>query len=158
MRQYKYCIQALVFIIFSFAVYTCSAFGQNENFKLELINNKLSIYAQEIPLGTLLKEIENRTGIQFIIGEEELKRTFSGNLQSLPLNEAFNIIFQKIDHIVFYNSEGKILTVKTVNKGIVPSVKLNTGINKLQREDKITVPHGEDDMNVTYDADNMDVL
>ncbi len=152
MRQYTYYMLVRVFSILILVVCTSPAFGGNLNSKLELVNNKLSISAQEIPLGSLLKEIGDKTGIQFIVGEEESVKTFSGNFRSLTIEEAIDRVFEKIDHVIFYSSDDKILMVRAVSKCSAHSAKLEKGVKKLQSDYEITVNLDGNAINAVHEA------
>ena len=86
----------------------------SENVKIE--DNRISVQTQEITLGELLKAIERRTGIVFVLQKPLLVKEISVNFEELSLLEGIKKIIYPLNYSIIYNQGGKIRKVFVIDQ------------------------------------------
>jgi hypothetical protein len=84
-----------------------------------LDDGRLTLTAEGVPLGTLLREILEETNLELKIHENHLKQPIYVRFQSLPLNEAIKRIMRGISHACLFDSDSnveKIITFPNAGK------------------------------------------
>jgi len=117
MRQNKKYGLLFIFIILVFMVSEAVASRTHMNFKLEYLNNKLSVNVEKVSLGSVLAEIQEKTGIKFQLDKESYDRIISVGFQALPLEKAIQRILNNLNHAVIFGPDYNIQKVIIVGKG-----------------------------------------
>src|SRR5437764_4926111 len=90
---------------------SAGAFAAGKGPEIDLVDNKLSINAETIPLGRLLRLLDLATGMQSKVPAELANRNISVRFSDLSLEEGVRKIFQgqPFDYVVLGN-QGVIVT------------------------------------------------
>lgn len=181
----KYCL-ILISTVLIFTVSETLVSGSNTNFRLEYLNNKLSVNAEKAPLGSLLAKIQDKTGIIFLLNKEEADRIISVGFQALPIDKAIQRILNNLNHAVIFGPDYNIQKVIIVGKS---KMSLTSHVHEhnmsssstamiiespVQEGMKITHPpdamvigppsgedmkitHGGEEMKITHDGEEMKI-
>jgi len=87
------------------------ALGPKGNFQIEYVKDSLTINVENISLGSILKIIREKTGIEFVVDLEQSEKLISIRLGPLPLAEAVNRILSHFNYAFFFGSENKLMKV-----------------------------------------------
>jgi hypothetical protein len=93
-----------------------SALGADKGPEINIVNNKLSIDAQNVPLGRLLRLLDLATGMKSKVPPELANRNISAKFSGLPLGDGVRKIFQgqPFDYVVL-EGQGVIVTSAAQN-------------------------------------------
>jgi len=97
------------------------AFGANNTNQIKFLDNKLSVNIENVSLGSVISEIHAKTGIEFLLNEEEAGRTVSVSFQPLPLEKALKRILSHTNHSIIFTAKSDIRKVIIVGSSNVPS-------------------------------------
>ena len=86
------------------------------NFKLDYLNNKLSVNVEKVTLDSVLAKIQEKTGIKFLLDKEESDKIISVGFQALPLEMALKRILNNLNHAVIFGPDYNIQKVIIVGK------------------------------------------
>jgi hypothetical protein len=87
---------------------------KHTNFTLKFLDNgTLTLNAEAVPLATLLRDIQEKTHLEFKMHEGLLERPISVRFQSLPLNKAIRRILHGVSYACILGLSGNIETVIT---------------------------------------------
>ncbi len=104
----------------------------SENVKIE--DNRISVQTQEITLGELLKAIERRTGIVFVLQKPLLEKEISVNFEELSLLEGIKKIIYPLNYSIIYNQGGKIRKVFVIDQN---NASIKTAFNEKSKESSV---------------------
>ncbi len=100
----------------------------SENVKIE--DNRISAQTQEITLGELLKAIERRTGIVFVLNKSLLEKEITISFKELSLLEGIKKIIYPLNYAIVYDPGRVVSKVIIVDRSnISPMTTLNVENN-----------------------------
>jgi len=105
------------------AVLVTPCFGNGKGPEVDLVDNKLSIDAQAIPLGRLLRLLDSATGMKSKVPPELANRNISVTFSGLSFNDGVRKIFQgqPLDYILI-QGQGIVVTAQSQTLGASESV------------------------------------
>jgi hypothetical protein len=71
--------------------------------KIEYINEKLTVNVDNIELGKVLTLIQKKTGITFVLRQEQSEQIVSFLFESIPLSQSLKRILGKYNHAIIFN-------------------------------------------------------
>src|SRR5215472_6706407 len=92
----------------------CVAAGPDKGPEVDLVDNKLSINAQTIPLGRLMRLLDMATGMKSKVPPELTNRNISVSFSDLSLTDGVRKIFQgqPIDYVLI-EGQGVVVTASS---------------------------------------------
>ncbi len=103
-------MKSLSYVLILFLVLLSSrgfASEQNNLCRVEFSNNRLSVYAENVSLHTVLKRIQERTGLEFVLAQDLAQKIISVRIEPLPLKEALEKPLEQFSYIFAFESKGK---------------------------------------------------
>jgi hypothetical protein len=79
--------------------------------QVEFSNDRLTVNADHTPLGVLLKAIQEKTGIEFVVADEQSKGIITAQLGPLPVEEVVRRVLSGINHSFLLNAENRLMKV-----------------------------------------------
>jgi hypothetical protein len=106
----------LWFLFFSligmFVVQPCLRGSElNQSNQVEYLNDRLTVNVDKVTLGSLLKAIRQKTGIEFEVGQEQSQELVSLQFTSLPLEEGLKRVLNRFNAVMLLNSESRVTKV-----------------------------------------------
>lgn len=120
MKQNKKYGLLFILIILVFMVSEAVASMTHMNYKLEYLNNKLSVNVEKVALGSVLAKIQEKTGIKFQLDKEQSGKIISVEFQALPIEMALKRILNNLNHAVIFGPDYNIQKVIIVGKSMMP--------------------------------------
>jgi hypothetical protein len=107
-----------LFLVATFPVHLpLQASEPNPPYQVEYVKDSLTINAENIALGSLLRIIREKTGIEFVLGREESERLISIRLGPLPLAECLRRILNHFNHTFLFGPNNKLIKVVILGYG-----------------------------------------
>ena len=106
-------------ILFVGATLTLTATGAVKGPDIRIVDNKVSIQAESVPLGRLLRLLDQATGMTSKVPTELANRNISVRFSNLTLDEAVRKIFegQPIDYFVVQGQSIQVTRLSQANTG-----------------------------------------
>lgn len=158
MKQTKKYGLLFILIILVFMVSEAVASMTHMNYKLEYLNNKLSVNVEKVALGPILEEIQEKTGIIFQLDKEQSDKIISVGFQALPLEKAIQRILNNLNHAVIFATDYNIQKVVIVGKGkmsLAPPIhehNISSSSTAMIIESPV-----QEGMKITYDGEPMNI-
>ena len=153
----KYCLLSILsFLIFFILEITASGAGKIHQIKFS--DNKLSVHAENISLGSLSAKIEKETGIKIAVNKDESERIISVRFQSLSLEDAFARILNKFNYAIIFGNNDAIQRVIIVGEN-EELLRLPVKEGKIisHSPPMITKPASNEGMEITHPPGGMDI-
>jgi type II secretory pathway component GspD/PulD (secretin) len=90
---------------------------EGKNDWIQILNGRVSVNVKDVTLASVLARIREKTGIEFILDEDESERNISVSFQSLPIDIALERILFRLNHAFYFNADGQIHKVIIVGAG-----------------------------------------
>ena len=90
---------------------------EGKNDWIQILNGSVSVNLKDVTLASVLARIREKTGIEFILDEDESERFISVSFQSLPIDIALERILFRLNHAFYFNADGQIHKAIIVGAG-----------------------------------------
>jgi hypothetical protein len=81
------------------------------NCQVEYIHERLRVNVDNVALGLLLAKIQEKTGVEFVVGQEQSGELISCQLESLPMVEGLKKILSHFNHAILFGPDNKPMKV-----------------------------------------------
>jgi hypothetical protein len=98
----------LLLFVAIFAVQSpLQASASKTSYQVEYINDRLTIHVNNVALGPVLAKIKEKTGVEFVVGQEQSGKLISCQLESLPLVEGLKRMLRQFNHALLFGPDNK---------------------------------------------------
>ena len=127
----------LLFFVAIFAVQLpLQASASKTSYQVEYINDRLTIHVNNVALGPVLAKIKEKTGVEFVVGQEQSGKLISCQLESLPLVEGLKRMLSQFNHAFLFgpdNKPAKVVIIGYANLDSSPRPSEGTETPSVQR-------------------------
>jgi hypothetical protein len=98
--------------------------------EIEYSDRKLTVNINNIELGKVLTVIQEKTGIEFVLGQKQSKQLVSFLFESIPLSQSLIRILGRYDHAIVYCADSQPIKVIIFENGFSDSPNQLAGERK----------------------------
>jgi hypothetical protein len=127
----------LFFVIILIVQLPLQASATKDSYQVEYINKRLAVKVDNIPLGSVLTKIKEKTGVEFVVNQEQSGKLISCQQESLPLVEGLKRLLRQFNHAMFFGPDNKpikVIILGYTNGDIFPRSSEGTETPSVQRD------------------------
>ena len=146
----------LLLLVYFFSIFILNsqihASTNNFNYVLEISDNqRMTLVAKDVPLCSLLEDIQKKTGLKLKIHKNHIDQRVSVDFKSLSLEKAIKRILKGINYICIFRSGNKveeIITISSLPRKINFSGDTQDRRSPLNKSEKDMNPSEIEDMEI----------